>query len=81
MNHNMVVIIPAWMSSDQQRDFVKNNLGPAFKAAGLTTKIIVWDHNCDNPTYPINILNDATAKSFVDGSAFHLWTSRPLRSG
>lgn len=61
------------MSSDQQRDFVKNNLGPAFKAAGLTTKIIVWDHNCDNPTYPINILNDATAKSFVDGSAFHLY--------
>ncbi len=61
------------MSSDQQRDFVKNNLGPAFKAAGLTTKIIVWDHNCDNPNYPINILNDATAKSFVDGSAFHLY--------
>ncbi|MEQ1675247.1 MAG: glycoside hydrolase family 30 beta sandwich domain-containing protein [Chitinophagaceae bacterium] len=61
------------MSAVQQADFVKNNLGPAFQAAGITTKIIIWDHNCDNPNYPITILNDAAAKAFVDGSAFHLY--------
>lgn len=61
------------MTFDQQRDFIKNNLGPAFQAAGLTTKIIIWDHNCDNPNYPIFILNDAAAKNFIDGSAFHLY--------
>jgi glucosylceramidase len=57
----------------QQADFVKNHLGPAFQAAAITTKIIIWDHNCDNPTYPITILNDATAKQYIDGSAFHLY--------
>lgn len=61
------------MTAAQQADFVKNHLGPAFQAAGITTKIIVWDHNCDNPNYPITIMNDAAAKAFVDGSAFHLY--------
>jgi glucosylceramidase len=61
------------MSAQQQLDFVKNNLGPAFRTASLATKIIIWDHNCDNPNYPITILNDAAAKQFIDGSAFHLY--------
>ena len=62
------------MSALQQADFIKNNLGPAFQAAAINTKIIIWDHNCDNPNYPISILNDAAAKSFIDGSAFHLYS-------
>jgi len=61
------------MTAADQAAFVKNNLGPAFKAAGITTKIVVFDHNCDHPEYPIAVLNDAAAKSFVDGSAFHLY--------
>jgi glucosylceramidase len=61
------------MTALQEADFIKNNLGPAFQAAGLATKIIVYDHNCDRPDYPITILNDAAAKPFVDGSAFHLY--------
>ncbi|MFN8301920.1 MAG: glycoside hydrolase family 30 beta sandwich domain-containing protein [Saprospiraceae bacterium] len=61
------------MSAVQQADFVKNHLGPAFQVAGIATKIIVWDHNCDNPGYPISILNDAAAKAYVYGSAFHLY--------
>lgn len=62
------------MSALQQADFIKNHLGPAFKTAGIQTKIIIWDHNCDNPDYPITILNDPAAKQFVTGSAFHLYT-------
>jgi glucosylceramidase len=61
------------MSALQQAEFVKTNLGPAFHTAGITAKIIVWDHNCDNPTYPITVLNDPAAKAFIDGSAFHLY--------
>ena len=61
------------MSALQQADFIKNHLGPAFQAAAITTKIIIWDHNCDNPNYPITVLNDAGAKAFIDGSAFHLY--------
>lgn len=61
------------MAASQEADFIKNNVGPAFQAAGITTKIIIYDHNCDRPDYPIDILNDAAAKPFVDGSAFHLY--------
>ncbi|MBP6430217.1 MAG: glucosylceramidase [Ferruginibacter sp.] len=61
------------MSASQQADFIKNHLGPAFQAANISTKIVIWDHNCDNPNYPISILNDAGAKQYIDGSAFHLY--------
>ncbi|TRX35467.1 glucosylceramidase [Flavobacterium sp. ZT3R18] len=61
------------MTALQQADFIKNNLGPAFKSSGIATKIITYDHNCDNPQYPITILKDAAAYPFVTGSAFHLY--------
>jgi glucosylceramidase len=61
------------MTAVQQADFIKNHLGPKFQAAAITTKIIVWDHNCDRPDYPIEVLNDAAAKQYVDGAAFHLY--------
>ena len=32
------------MLAEQQADFIANHLGPAFKAAGIKTKIIVYDH-------------------------------------
>jgi len=61
------------MLADQQADFIKNNLGPAFQELGITTKIIIYDHNADRPDYPISILNDAEAAEYIDGSAFHLY--------
>ena len=62
-----------YMTAIQEATFVKNNLGPAFAAAGIATKIIVYDHNCDRPDYPMDVLSDAAANSFIDGSAFHLY--------
>ncbi|WP_027379497.1 glycoside hydrolase family 30 protein [Chryseobacterium daeguense] len=62
-----------YMSAGDQAAFIKNNLGPAFQAANITTKIIAYDHNCDNPAYPLAVLNDTAANPFVDGSAFHLY--------
>jgi glucosylceramidase len=62
------------MTAQEEATFIKNNLGPAFQAAGIKTKIVVFDHNCDHPEYPIAILNDPDAKKFIDGSAFHLYT-------
>lgn len=62
-----------YMTAAQQADFIKNYLGPAFATAGLSTKIIIYDHNCDRPDYPISVLNDAAARAYIDGSAFHLY--------
>lgn len=67
-----------YMSAEQQRDFIKNNLGPAFQSANLSTKIVVYDHNCDKPEYPLTILADTEASKFVDGSAFHLYAGNIL---
>lgn len=62
-----------FMSAEQQASFIKNHLGPAFANANITTKIIIYDHNCDRPDYPMSILNDPIANAFIDGSAFHLY--------
>lgn len=59
--------------SADEGTFIKNNLGPAFKTAGIKTKIIVYDHNADHPEYATGILADNAAAAFVDGSAFHLY--------
>lgn len=61
------------MLSADEGNFVKNNLGPAFQAAGIKAKIIVYDHNADHPEYATGILADPAARAFVDGSAFHLY--------
>ena len=61
------------MLPEAQGEFVKNHLGPAFRDAGITTKIVLYDHNADRPDYPISILDDPQAAAFVNGSAFHLY--------
>lgn len=62
-----------YMPSDQQRDFIKHYLGPAFKNNNLKTKIVVYDHNCNKPEYALDILKDPEAYQYIDGSAFHLY--------
>lgn len=62
-----------YMEAADQAKFIRTALGPVFKNEGLKTKIIIYDHNADKPEYPLAILGDAEANSYVDGSAFHLY--------
>lgn len=62
-----------YMKAEDQALFIKRSLGPAFKAAKIKTKIIIYDHNADRPDYPLTILDDPDAAQYVDGSAFHLY--------
>lgn len=59
-----------WSAADQT-DFVKNHLGPKFRAAGLQTGIIVFDHNCDRPDYALEIYNDPEVSQYLLGAAYH----------
>ena len=64
------------MDPGNQAAFLKNNIGPAFQNAGLSTKLIAYDHNWDNKTPTINnyvqsIFADASAASYAAGSAWH----------
>ena len=62
-----------YMSWEQQRNFIKNNLGPAFEEAGLTTKIWIYDHNFDVTDFVKNIYADKEASKYVEGSAWHAY--------
>ncbi len=61
------------MLESEQQDFIKNDLGPAFKKAGIKTKIVLYDHNLDHPLYPLTILRDPKANKYIDGTGFHLY--------
>lgn len=53
--------------------FIRDDLGPLFQERHIATKIVLYDHNCDAPEYPISILNDAATARYIDGSGFHLY--------
>jgi glucosylceramidase len=46
-------------------------MGPLFAENNLNTDILVWDHNWDQPQYPLEILNDPGARKYVAGTAWH----------
>jgi len=60
-------------SAEQERDFLKNHLGPTMKREGLSDKkIIVWDHNRDLIYQrACTLLTDPEAAKFVWGVGFH----------
>jgi len=71
-------------TAEEERDFLKNHLGPTLENEGLgDKKIIVWDHNRDLIVNRANtILGDPEAAKYVWGMGFHwyeTWTgSEPL---
>ncbi|MFZ4454952.1 MAG: glycoside hydrolase family 30 protein [Bacteroidales bacterium] len=68
-----------YMTWQEQSEFIKTALGPKFKEANLTTKIVVFDHNynydniSDQLSYPNKIYADADASKYIDGAGFHAY--------
>ena len=60
-------------TAEDERDFLKNHLGPTMKNAGLgSKKIIVWDHNRDLIYQRVNtILSDAEAAKYATHIGYH----------
>lgn len=61
----------------QQRNFIRDHLGPVFKNHGLKTKIWCYDHNFNHPQFPTTILSDPMTGQYVDGTAFHHYEGQP----
>ncbi len=61
------------MDPGEQAALIKNEVRPKFKANGIDTRILAWDHNWNEPNYPVDVLDDPAAKRFVAGSAFHCY--------
>ena len=55
----------------EQAEFIGKYLGPQFEKNGITTEIVLFDHNCDRPDYPLTILADPAASKHSAGVAFH----------
>jgi glucosylceramidase len=71
-------------TSEDERDFIKNHLGPTLHKNGLgDKKLIAWDHNRDLMYQRASvILNDPAAAKYVWGIGFHwyeTWTGGPMQ--
>jgi glucosylceramidase len=64
-------------TAEEERDFIKNFLGPTLQKAGLgSRKIIAWDHNRDLIYQRAStILSDPGAAKYVWGVGFHWYES------
>ncbi|MDP5275923.1 carbohydrate-binding protein [Chengkuizengella axinellae] len=71
--HNTTSYPSMYMEPLEQRNFIKNNLGPTFQNQNIDTKIIGFDHNWKYVDYPLELLNDADAKQYMAGTAFHCY--------
>lgn len=68
-----------WKAAEE-RDFIRDFLGPAFERAGLNTEIWCYDHNWDDipwrpARYPHVVLNDPEAAKYVNGVAWHHYSA------
>jgi glucosylceramidase len=74
---NEPMAVQRWESmvytAQEERDFLKNHLGPTLASEGLGDKnIIVWDHNKDLITHRANtIFDDPEAAKYAWGIGFH----------
>jgi glucosylceramidase len=64
-------------TAEEERDFLKNYLGPTMAKHGLgDKKIIVWDHNRDLMVHRANVIfDDPAAAKYAWGMGFHWYES------
>lgn len=60
----------SYMSAAEQIELVKR-VGRDFETNDIATRILAYDHNWDQFNYPITVMNNAEAKAYLAGSAFH----------
>ncbi|MBC9823940.1 discoidin domain-containing protein [Terrabacter sp. MAHUQ-38] len=72
---------PTWpgtaLTPSQQITLVQQ-MGKAFAANKLSTKILAWDHNWDVPSYPESVFNDPATANYAVGSAWHIYSGTPI---
>jgi glucosylceramidase len=57
----------------QRAEIIGRYVGPTFKAGGLKTQILDYDHNWDNPEQPWVVLSDPVARKYISGVAWHCY--------
>ncbi|HEY3996974.1 MAG TPA: RICIN domain-containing protein [Mycobacterium sp.] len=67
----------ATFTAAQEASFIGSNLGPDLQKAGLSTKIIAYDHNWNDTSFPETVLGNSTAGPYVAGVAWHCYAGDP----
>lgn len=57
----------------QRAEIIGRHVGPTFRARGLKTQILDYDHNWDNPEMPLAVLADPRARRYIAGVAWHCY--------
>ncbi|PYZ96398.1 glucosylceramidase [Alteribacter lacisalsi] len=69
-------------TAEEERDFIKDHLGPAFEQHGLEDKkIVIWDHNRDIIVERAEtVLSDPDAAKYVWGTGNHWYVSEEFEN-
>ena len=68
-----------YMDAPTELTVLRDYVLPALTTANLTTRLFVYDHNWDTPSYPETVLTDPTvmASPLVAGTAWHGYAGAP----
>ena len=69
-------------SAEEERDFVRDHLGPALEKAGLgQLKLMIWDHNRDWLVHRARVAyDDPAAAKYIWGSAIHWYAQEKFEN-
>ncbi len=72
-----------YMDAATETTLLRDYVLPAFQSNGITTRVLVYDHNWDTLSYPQTVLADATVQSspLVAGTAWHGYGGAPGAMG
>ncbi|KAK1237301.1 hypothetical protein MKX08_002926 [Trichoderma sp. CBMAI-0020] len=59
------------VQQDESGALIRDKVGPALRAAGLSTQVWAWDHNQDVYSYPQTVMN--MAGQYVQAAAWHCY--------
>lgn len=65
------------LTTAQQATLLGSFVGPAFRGAGLHTRLLVHDHNWDTAASAETVLTDPVAGGYAGGTAFHGYAGDP----
>ena len=77
---NVTASYPSMLMQDTtQLSLLQGYVLPALASANLSTKVFVWDHNWDTPSYPQTVLSGLTASQLtqIAGTAWHGYGGAP----
>ena len=68
-----------FMDAATQTILLRDYVLPAFASSTISTRLLVYDHNWDQPAYPMTVFSDSTllTSSQVTGTAWHGYAGTP----